>query len=152
MSEIFKISGLLLLSALKFLLAPGSIYAVGYNFWGTILISTIGGWMGVLGFFYFGKIILGFFQWFSLRLRTGPVKPKRKMTRTNRMIVKIKRHHMGIIVLALITPTLTSIPVGSVIAARFFRYDRWTVPLLFLGVLFWAFVLTTLAHFFNIRL
>lgn len=153
MTEILKISGWLLFSAVKFLIAPGSIYIVGhYSFWETILISIAGGWMGIIGFFYFGKVIFGFFEWITYRLRTGPAKTKKRITKMNRIIVAIKNHRMGLIGLALITPSIISIPVGCILAAKYFSHDKRAVPILFMAVVFWGFVLTSLVSFFDIRL
>lgn len=148
-----KISGWLLFSAVKFLIAPGSIYIVGgYSFSETVLISIAGGWLGVFGFFYFGKIFFRFYEWISHRLRTRPKKPKRKMTKLNRYIITIKNHRLGLIILALITPSIISIPVGSIIASKYFSHDKRTLPFFFAAVIFWAFVLTSLASFFNFQL
>ncbi len=152
MSEALQFTGWLFFSALKFLFAPGSIYVVGgYSFWQTIFISVLGGWMGVLGFFYFGKIIFGFFSWLSGRLSTGAKKPKRKMTRMNRFIVQIKNHRLGVVGLALITPSVFSIPLGCILAAKYFGHDKRALPFLMGSVILWAFVLTSLVSYFDFR-
>ena len=153
MAEILKISGWILLSAVKFLIAPSSIYVVGhYSFWETVIISISGGWMGVIGFYYFGKIIFRFFEWVTLRLGTGIKKPKMRMTKMNRIIVSVKNHRLGLIGLALISPSVISIPIGSMLAARYFGQDKRTIPVFFIAVVFWAFVLTSMVSFFDVRL
>lgn len=153
MAEVIKISGWVLFSAVKFLLAPGSIYALGgYSFWETIFISISGGWLGVIGFYYFGKVIFKFFRWLTGRFRTGPPKPRKRMTKMNRTIVKLKKHRMGLIGLALITPSLISIPVGGMLAARYFSHHKRTLPVFFAAVVLWAFILTALVSFFDLRL
>lgn len=70
----------------------------------------------------------------------------------NRIIVSLKNHRLGLIGLALITPSLISIPVGCMLAAKYFSHDKRTVPVLLTAVVFWAFILTTLATFFNFKL
>lgn len=153
MTEILKILGWLLFSAVKFLIAPGSIYIIGhYSYWETIAISIAGGWIGVSGFFYFGKIFFSFFEWISNRLRTGIRKPKKKMSKISRYIITIKNHRLGLFALALITPSIISIPVGSILAAKYFSHDKRAVLILFIAVVFWAFILTSLVSFFDIRL
>lgn len=153
MYEILKLAGWLLFSSVKFLIAPGSIYILGgYSFWETIAISIVGGWMGIIGFFYFGKAIFIFFEWIRYRLSSGIRKPKKRMNRMNRLIVSVKNHRLGLIGLALITPSLISIPVGCMLAAKYFSHDKRTIPVFLTSVVFWAFVLTTLATFLNIKL
>lgn len=152
MAEVMKIAGWLLFSGVKFLIAPGSIYIVGgYSFWETVCISVAGGWIGVTSFFYFGKAIFRFFEWITYRFTSGFRKPKKRFTKTNRFIVTVKNHRMGLIGLALITPSVISIPAGCVLAAKYFNHDKRTLPLLFAAVVFWAFILTSLVSFFDIR-
>ena len=146
MSEALQIFGWLVFSAVKFLIAPGTIYIVGgYSFMETIAISVAGGWMGIIAFFYFGKVIWQVFEWIANRLRTGIRKPKKRMTKMNRIIVYIKNHRMGLIGLALITPSIISIPAGCMLAAKYFSHDKRVVPILFSAVVLWAFILTFLA-------
>lgn len=153
MAEVLKIAGWLLFSAVKFLIAPGSIYVVGgYSFWETIFISITGGWLGITAFFYFGKVIFRFFEWLVYRLRTRPAAQKKKVTRMKRWIVNIKNHRLGLIGLALVTPSMISIPVGCILAAKYFSHDKRAIPVLFISVVFWAFVLTSLASFFNFQI
>jgi len=62
MGAIFEIIGLILFSSVKFLFAPSTAYALGYTFWQTILISLIGGWLGVFVFYFAGSFV---FDWWS---------------------------------------------------------------------------------------
>lgn len=151
MEEILKVTGWLLFSAVKFLIAPGSIYIFGgYSFWETIIISVSGGWLGILSFYFFGKFIYRFYDWLKYRINFGTGK-KRKMTKTNRLIVAVKNHRLGLVGLALITPSIISIPVGCMLAAKFFNHDKRTIPLLLLSVVLWGFILTSLVSVFDIR-
>ena len=60
MGAIFEIIGLILFSSVKFLFAPSTAYALGYTFWQTILISLIGGWLGVFVFYFAGSFVQSF--------------------------------------------------------------------------------------------
>ena len=62
-------------------------------------------------------------------------------TRTNRLIVRIKRGY-GVKGLALLSPPILSIPITSILAAKYFRHDRRTLPLLLSSVVVWSFVLS----------
>ncbi len=81
------------------------------------------------------------------RIENGTAKPKRKFTRVNKFLVKIKLR-LGIIGIALITPTGISIPLGSVIMAKFFKHSKWAYPLLLFSVVFWALLIGLLASQF----
>ncbi|RMG80601.1 MAG: hypothetical protein D6707_06140 [Bacteroidetes bacterium] len=57
--------------------------------------------------------------------------------------MKVKSR-FGILGVALITPVILSIPLGSMLAARFFSDNKMALPILMIAVLFWSVVLTTL--------
>jgi len=134
-SEVLKVVGLLALSGTKFLMAPGAILAAGYSLPITVLISFVGGTLGALFFFLAGS---GFFRWLE---RIYPPSPKKRtFTRKNRLIVRFK-NRFGVIGLALLIP-LISIPVSTIIAAKYFRYDRKSIPAYLGAVAFWSIVLT----------
>lgn len=135
-----QIVGLLLLSSTKFLFAPSTVVAAGYDYKETIIITTLGGWMGVLIFYYFGRVLIELI----LRRFINPNKKKSPFTFTNKLIIKTKVKY-GIIGLAAITPVLISIPIGSIIAARYFSRVSLTVPYLLVAVLAWSLILTTIS-------
>lgn len=44
--------------------------------------------------------------------------------------------------LALLTPSVISIPIGAVVSARFYRQDKLMLPMLLISTVLWCFVLT----------
>jgi uncharacterized membrane protein len=87
-------------------------------------------------------------EWFRIRhvkrllhRQTKGLSPKRIFTRTNRTIVGVK-HKYGLIGLAAIAPPTLSIPITAVLAAKYFRHDRHTLPTLLVSVLIWSVVLS----------
>lgn len=131
-----------LTSAVKFFLAPGSSVALGFGFWETVVLTTTGGISGFFFFFYAGKWVI--IQLGKLRDRIwGPPEKKRyiKMNRRVRMYVRVK-NRFGLFGLAFFTPWLLSIPIGTMLAARFFPNNRYTIPAFITSVVFWSFVLT----------
>jgi membrane protein YqaA with SNARE-associated domain len=146
MNEILQILGLFLLSSTKFLFAPATIILSGYNFWQTILISTTGGWFGVYVFYFFGKLIMDYIfrKYFN---KTEPKQVKKKFSKTNKMIVKTKTKY-GIYGLAIITPVVISIPIGAIIAAKYYRKNKATIPILMSAVFAWSVILTTFFSLF----
>ena len=59
------------------------------------------------------------------------------------MIVRVKRNQ-GLNGLAAITPVLISIPLGTILAARYFRHDKRALPVLFSSVLIWDVILSSI--------
>lgn len=136
--QALQIIGLILFSSVKFFFAPSTIYLSGYSYFETIAITITGGAIGVFVFFYTGSAIFKF-----IGDRFSSSKPKRSFSRKNRFIIKVKSS-WGLIGLALLSPTLISIPLGCLLASRYFRNDRRTIPFLMGSVVFWSFVLTSL--------
>ena len=67
---------------------------------------------------------------------------KRVFTWKNKMIVLTVRR-FGLVGIALLTPTLLSIPVGTIIAARYFRNPRKVVGYLCASVVLWSLILSS---------
>lgn len=137
--------GVLLMGCLKILFAGPVAFGMGYSFLETLLLTTAGSGFGMVFFFFTGTRVL---EWFRVRgelqrqrrLARGRAS-KRQFTRTNRLIVKVKRSY-GLTGLALMPPFL-SVPITAVVAAKYFRHDRRTLPWLLTSVAAWSLVLTT---------
>ena len=71
--------------------------------------------------------------------------PKKNFTRTNKFIVKIKKS-VGIIGTSFWIPFFLSIPLGSIITAKFYGKQKKTFPLIVLGIFINAFITTTLSY------
>jgi hypothetical protein len=133
------------ISATKFLFAPSvSIYY--FSFWETILFVSIGGIAGVSFFYFFAGWLIEFNHKRRLKkeaLLRSQGKPviKKVFTPFRRRIIRIKKS-FGLIGIAIVTPCIISIPIGSVIAARFYHHKPQTIFVLYLFVIIWAFVLT----------
>ena len=138
MIEVLRIIGLILFSSVKFLFAPSTVYLSGYNYWQTLVITIVGGILGVTVFFYTGSAIFSFIK---DRFSTSGTTQK-TFSKKNRFIIRVKAS-WGVLGVALLNPCLLSIPIGSLLAARYFRYDRRTLPMMIGAVVFWSIVLTT---------
>ncbi len=144
MGGILEILGLFLLSSVKFLFAPASTIALGYDLPKTIIITFCGGSFGITIFYFLGSAIS---NWWA-KHKKAPKKKKKIFTTTNRKIVFIKNKY-GLIGLSLITPGIISIPVGSILAAKYFRHDKRTFPFLIASLFIWCMTLSSLAYFFK---
>lgn len=131
MGEFFKISGLLILSALKFFLAPATVLIAGYDVLETILITSIGGVGGFIAFYLFGSVLYKKYQQFF------PPKRKRIFTPRKRKMVKYKKKY-GFWGLAVLTPVLFGIPLGSLVAAAFFPERKKTILVFISSIIIWS--------------
>ena len=156
MKTVWHILLVALLSAIKFQLAFPLAKTSGLNFWQTI-IATIGG--GVAGVFFFVflseklvKLII------SLRSnkenknsesRDG--RKKKIFSRSSRFLVRFSRK-FGLPGLALITPSILSIPLGTFVSSRvnekFVRDKRRLIIYLVISVVFWSFAFSGLIEIF----
>lgn len=131
-------------SIVKFLFAAAVSYGLGHSFWETVALLAVGGGTGTTAFYLLGSRLLDAIRLRQLRSRLDRMAkglpPKRSFTRTNRFIVLSKRGY-GLIGLA-IMPPLLSIPVTALIAAKYFRHDGRTLPLLLASVAGWSVVLS----------
>ncbi|MBL7962329.1 MAG: hypothetical protein JNM31_00665 [Flavobacteriales bacterium] len=138
-------------SMVKFAVSPLVSYGLGYSFLETLIVTSIGGCLGVL---VFHRSASWFMQRARLRrlhqqiaMEHGALPRKhRTFTRSRRFIVRIKTNQ-GLQGLALLTPVVLSIPLGSIIAAKYFPNDRRTLPVLLSSVVIWSAVLSSVWTF-----
>ena len=135
------VASLALLASVKYLYTPPVILELGYSFWETIFIMLAGGIAGTLVWYYIGGLLIKGIQALWQRVVPPSNKPKKKFSRKNKLIVKVKSR-WGLIGLALITPTIISIPIGTLLAARYFGHNWRTLPYMLLSVVGWGFVAT----------
>lgn len=139
------------LSMIKFMFAPFGGPAMKLNFFETYL-SCISGAIAAALIFYFSS------EYFMIRaykkrqaelhksITNGtPLKLKRKFTRFNKLIVKLK-HRFGIYGIAFYAPLFLSVPVGSIVTAKFYGKDKRTFPLILLGICMNGAITTGLAY------
>ena len=144
-AEVLRAISIFFLSATKLLWAPGAAAAAGLNFQETVIITSAGGMTGILFFYYFGHMVfVAIDNWRARRRKV--VKEKKVFTRKNRLVVNVKSK-FGIIGLAFLTPCILSIPIGCVIAAKFYFANRRTLPLLLIFTVMWSFILSVFSFY-----
>jgi hypothetical protein len=154
LEQLLKLLSLAFVSSLKFAASPFAALGYDLNYIQTFLTTTAGGIFGVLFFFYGSKYIV---QWvttyknhlfflFGVNKKSleDELLPERKkiFTWKNKLIVTTVRR-FGLVGIALLTPTLLSIPVGTLIAARYFRNPRKVVGYLCASVVLWSLILSS---------
>ena len=126
-------------SMIKFLFTPFGGPKAGLSFIETYVVCVAGALVSA-AIFYFSS------EFFLIRahkkrkelllqsIESGiPLKQKKKFTKTNKLIVRIK-HKLGIIGVAFYAPLFLSIPIGTIITAKFYGKEKRTFPLIILGI------------------
>jgi uncharacterized membrane protein len=139
------------LSMIKFMFAPFGGPAMELNYLETY-VSCISGAALAAVIFYFSS------EYFMIRahkkrkaafqesIRLGiPLKAKKKFTRFNKLIVKLKRS-LGIYGIAFYAPLFLSVPLGSIVTAKFYGKEKRTFPLILLGICVNGAITTGLAY------
>lgn len=135
-SEGWQLVGLLFFSAIKFFLAPSACVVSGYGFVASVLISSIGGCLGFIGFYKFGQFFSG------LYLRYFPPKENKKLfSRKNKMLVKVKGK-WGYWGLALLTPFVLGVPVAGILASIYYPAQKNIIPVFCSSIVLASFLLT----------
>ena len=139
----YEIVSVVFISALKFFAGPILAKSLGFSYLQTILLS-VGGSLGIFFFFKLGARIVHFFPNYF-----NPVNKKRKIfTKKNKFYVTLIRDY-GLFGIALFSPILISIPVGSFLAARFFeKNENTTLAIMCMSVLFWSITISTFLFLF----
>lgn len=139
------------LSTIKFMFAPFAGPEMKLNFFETYLSCVSGAFVAAV-VFYFSS------EYFMLRARKKrltalhrsitegtPLKMKKSFTRFNKLIVKLKRR-FGIYGIAFYAPLFLSVPVGSIVTAKFYGKEKRTFPLILLGICMNGAITTGLAY------
>jgi hypothetical protein len=177
MPEFVKIILVILLSSVKFVAGPPFAYydsRYDFTFFETVLYCVIGGMLGVVLFTFFSKPLFRFWHFLKHKYHSlfrrkqifsdpvadveSPVeihyeyiagsRPKKIFTPRNRKIVRIWRKY-GLFGIALITPVILSIPIGTLIANSLVNSRRKIIIYMFFSVLFWSLTMTTMFELFH---
>lgn len=180
MGEFWKIIQVILLSSVKFVAGPPFAYyntRYEFGFAETVIYSVIGGMLGVVIFSYLSKPIFRIEHWIVMKFRQLFHKPeafstpkvdiegefevhyeyvdkysrKRKIfTKRNRRIVKIWKKY-GLTGIAIVTPVIISIPIGTVIANSLENNKKKILFYMFLSILFWSLTMTTIFEILHVN-
>lgn len=160
----YKLIEIGVLSGIKFLFAPFLSFQLGYNFLQTIIVTTIGGLAGVLFFYYISEILIAFFKkiWpgikgFLVKQKIQPAhlvpeknnikKSKKSFSKKNKFIVMTRRKY-GLWGIAVLTPILLSIPLGTFLANKYYRNKKNVLFSLCISVVCWSIVMSSFYFIF----
>lgn len=146
--KILQILLVVILSGTKFLTAPITSLNIGFGYGQTLLITSIGGILGIHFFYYLSAFIVFLYSKVSSRFKPKKtVKKKRSFTWKNKMIVHVKREY-GLIGLAAVTPIILSIPLGTFLAARYFHNPKKVIIYLSASVVVWSVIVSSVVIIF----
>ncbi|HEY6159594.1 MAG TPA: hypothetical protein VI112_00185 [Bacteroidia bacterium] len=149
--DIWQIILVWLLSTVKFVFGAVPLaLAFGFSFWKTVAVTCTGGFIGITFFVSLGEyLVKKTMERKEKRIAEGKRKPKKAFTRTNILIVKAKRN-FGLPGIAFLTPLLLSIPLGSIVAMRYFRHmNKYRVlSWMYLSIVFWSVSIASWKLFF----
>ena len=135
--------GIFLWAMVKFLFAPfTALLAIPEITWIQNYILCVSAGLPSATIFYNSSV---FFinRTQDRRARKGIV--KNKFTRRNKIIIKTK-NSIGLWGLALLTASFISIPLGSVITAKFYRHEKRTIYIIYLCIIVLGAVLTSISY------
>ncbi|MDB4303192.1 hypothetical protein N9934_00180 [Desulfosarcina sp.] len=160
--DILKLALVVLLSGVKFLFAPIISIGYGYNFLQTIILTSVGGILGLFFFYFLSKWIIRKYyrycptvvSYFAdeeakqrlIDSRCGR-ENKKTFTKKNKFIIKARKNY-GFFGIILLTPVLFSIPIGAFLAQKYYSKNKKILVYLSLSVTLWSACLSSMYFLF----
>ena len=127
---------------------PSAVFAFGFNFLQTFVVCSAGGIFGTLVYTYLiDAILLGISKLMD-KIYPNRNKNKKRFTKTNRFIIKVKKN-FGIIGVSAISPLFLSIPLGVFLCLKFFGHKKQLIMWMSVFVMFWTIVLFFVLDYFR---
>ncbi len=139
---------ILIVSAVKFIFAAPLSYLVGFNYFQTFVITAIGGVAGVLFFYYLSGWIFKRFKSVKYSIKPEKVETSKLYKYNHRLFDKIRMKY-GLLGLIVLTPVFFSIPLGSIMAKKYYSAKKRIPLYLTLSVIGWSYIIATLLKFMN---
>lgn len=161
---VLKFIQIVLLASVKYFLTIPYAILIGMDY-KTSVIAIVSGGIGGFIFFYYllnpfmkitskmkpliWRIIPEYFKTQYLVYYTRWISPKKKVffSRRSRLIVRIKRSY-GMWGLILTTPVLLSIPLGAILARRYYSHHRRIVLYMMGSIMCWGILLSAFLRIF----
>jgi len=166
---LYKIFTLILISSIKFIFAFPLAIGYQFSFHTTILYTSVGGIFGVLFFGFLSDELIRFYNWFVLMYlhrhqkfkglaksikdnyrQIFPKKQRKIFSKRSKRFVRIKQRY-GLAGIALLTPLILSIPIGTFLAIRFYKRTKKTIFFLCISVLFWSLTMSSIVYYTGFR-
>lgn len=146
------ISSVFFVATVKFLFSPFAGIPQGLSFLATYLSAISGATLSSLFFYFSAELAMNRAK--KLRLKKEKeaqeknmqLPKKRKFTWGNKLTIKLRKY-LGKYGICFIAPSLLSIPLGTIIVAKFYGKEKDTFLWIFIGILISGFITTCLAYF-----
>ena len=147
--EWLKILEIILIASVKFLFSPFEAERQGFSYRESLIITTTGGVVGILMFTFIGEGIA--YSWKKIQSSFfGKSKSRiKKFNRLTRLVISIK-NKFGVMGVSMITPSLISIPVGTLIINRLYKGKFKNLLVLFFALLIWSITLNSIAYYLRL--
>jgi hypothetical protein len=128
-----------LMGTVKFMFAATSMMAFSVSYWEVVFATFLGAFVSFNFFFFFSGLLMERAKEQKLiKIKNGTLKPKKQFSKMNKFIVKMKLSSFGYFVLVIVGPMVLSIPIGSIIIAKFYRRIKLTYWLEIASLFIWA--------------
>jgi hypothetical protein len=147
--EIKQILGIFTLSTVKFGFGglPWAVFA-HYHFFKAVTVTTAGGVTGSILFANISEWALG--NWQKFRTRYWPYREKEGKTFMDNKFARKVKDRWGLAGIAFFTPIVLSIPIGTMLAVRFYADKQKVISYMLISIAAWDIVLYFLYnHFYN---
>lgn len=122
---IAKYSGVFFLAMVKFVFAPAAGWAAGLTFAEVYLVALAGGLLSYTIFYQSANYFMRSAR--EKRLDGSSLKKEKKtFTRFNKFMVKMKMSPVGFWLVIILAPNFGSVPLGSIIVAKFYGHIKST--------------------------
>lgn len=132
--DTFKIPAIIILCTSKFVPGVGAAIACNYSPLDSFLITTFGGFIGIIIYSYASEWVISKYDNIVGKFRNKPIRTFRKR---NRFIIKMKNTY-GLIGIAILGPTILSIPLGAILAIRLTQNRYKSILYLSISLLLWS--------------
>tara|TARA_B100001287_G_scaffold84133_1_gene70257 strand:- start:17301 stop:17780 length:480 start_codon:yes stop_codon:yes gene_type:complete len=135
-------------AAIKFMGAPAFGFTLNLSFWEVFSSTVIGGFFGFILFFNMSSYFMQLSHKKKIKkLKQINAKRTKIHTRKNKFLVKIKRSKFGYWLLILLTPSFISIPIGSILIAKFYSQRKNITLTMFFSILLCAYLYTFFSEY-----
>lgn len=124
---------------------PAAVILFKFNFFKVFIASCAGGIGGTIFYTYLSAGLLKW--WEDYKDRKNLFTKKKIFTKSNRRVIRIK-NRFGLTGIAILTPVLLSIPLGSFLAERFYKDKRKVILAISSWVMIWSVVCYFIYYFF----
>ncbi len=120
---------------------PVAVFTMKFSFWKTIILTNIGGFIGLILSVYLSKLILYIWQKYIVSVFRKRKQKKPVFSRRNRFLVLIKSKY-GMSGIVILSPLILSIPVGAFLTTKYYGARADKIFWLLTGQIAWSFAYT----------